>query len=107
MRSKPTYWDRVRKEIRPKFAAAGLLNICELHWPQCIGAKLRLTFAHSLRRRKIDKFKNDGNEAMYELKMRRVIRACVKCHEQLDSLEHDETERIVEETIKNRKKPVV
>jgi hypothetical protein len=39
-------------------------------------------------------------------KMRRVIRACVNCHSVLDSLEHAETEQIVENVIKSRKAKV-
>lgn len=112
MRSRPTYWDKVRKELRPKFAAAGLLEICELGWKGCkankngIVPKQFQTFAHSLRRRKIDKYKKNDLD-IYEEKMRHVIRCCTECHHKLDNnFEHEETERIVIETINTRKKPV-
>lgn len=113
MRSRPTYWDKVKAELRPKFSGVGLLHVCEfalMNSPykskNCTKNKY-LTFAHSLRRRKIDKFKKDNDETMYEKKMREVIRICQVCHQDLDAMEHEETERIVLETIKNRLKPIV
>lgn len=117
MRSKPTYWDKIRKELRPKFEAAGILNVCELNWENCLANKHGIvpktyqTFAHSLRRKKIDSYKKNDREE-YERLMREVIRACVKCHSELDNeLEDDKTHEkardIVRDTIKNRKKPLV
>jgi hypothetical protein len=117
VRSKPTYWDKISKEIRPKFAAAGLLETCELRWDSCLAnrdgivPKAFQTFAHSLRRRKIDKYKKSEPEE-YERRMREVIRACTQCHHILDNeLEddkhHTKAEEIVIETINKRKKPVV
>lgn len=116
MRSKPTYWDKVRKELRPKFVLAGLLEICELGWEDCLANKYGIvpktfqTFAHSLRRNKIDIHKK-ANPEEYERLMREVIRACTKCHHQLDNeLEddksHEKAAAIVREVIENRKKPV-
>lgn len=117
MRKKPTYWDKVRKELRPKFAVAGLLETCELRWENCLANKQGIvpktfqSFAHSLRRRKIDKYKKSDPEE-YERRMREVIRACTQCHHELDNeLEddkhHEKAEQIIIDIIKNRKKPVV
>lgn len=117
MRRNPTHWDRVRKELRPKFERVGLLNICELNWENCLANKHGIvpqtfqTFAHSLRRRKIDKFKKT-NPKEYERLMRHVIRACSQCHHELDNeLENDHThekaEAIVTETINKRKRQPV
>lgn len=112
MRSNPTYWDLVRKEIRPKFAAAGLLEICEIGWENCCANKYGFvpkqfqTFAHSLRRRKIDQYKKYEHDK-YEVLMREVIRACTQCHSELDNptnYSHQEAEQIVKDIINNRKK---
>lgn len=116
MRRNPTYWDRVRKEIRPKFEAAGLLEICELGWENCLADKYGRvpktfqTFAHSLRRRKIDRYKKTDPEE-YERRMREVARVCTQCHHELDNEltddpYHDKAEAIIVEVINNRKKPV-
>lgn len=115
MRKKPTYWDKVKKELRPKFTQAGLINTCELQWEKCLANKSGFVpqqyqnFAHSLRRRKIDNFKKEYPE-IYEKKIREVIRTCVKCHEMLDDPtlhSHEEAEQIVIEVIQNRRKPLV
>lgn len=105
MRSRPTYWDKVRKELRPKFAQVGLLMVCELGWEGCEKNK-NLTFAHSLRRAAIDQYKKQNKLDEYEAKMREVIRACTVCHAQLDSRKRPETYEIVKDVIKNRKKPI-
>lgn len=110
MRSNPTYWDKVRKELRPKFDKVGLLNICELYntkseyrSPKCTKDKY-LTFAHSLRRKAIDRFKKDGDDEMYEFKMRNVARLCSSCHAIVDGRKPLESEAIIEEIIGNRTK---
>lgn len=98
-------WLQVKTEIRPKFILAGITQ-CELNWQwaNCTGSiPIYLTFAHSLRRRKIDKY--DGK--IRAKLMREVIRACQNCHKELDALEHTETEAIVKKIIKERVKPVV
>ena len=96
-------WLQVKQEIRPKFIEAGI-TCCELNWENCKGClPVFLTFAHSLRRRKIDKL--DKEERAKAL--RRVIRACVSCHGELDSLEHDVTEKIVEKVILERPTPII
>lgn len=104
-------WIDVKQEIRPKFIEAGITS-CELYrvpeflqaieeqlgkTQNCTGY-LYLTFAHSLRRRKIDK--HDDKERARLL--REVIRACQNCHKLLDSLEHDTTTTIVRGRINNR-----
>ena len=106
MRKQPTYWDKVKREIRPKFARVGLLNVCELGWEGCTGKITdRLTFAHSLRRREIDKYKKQGNDHEYERRMREVIRCCsIPCHAKLDARKHEETEAIVLDIIANRRR---
>lgn len=102
-KKKQETWLQVKQEIRPKFIEANIF-CCELGWEGCKGCMpLFLTFAHSLRRRKIDKLDKEGRAKA----LRRVIRACVACHFELDSLEHKETERIVEEIIAKRIKPVI
>jgi hypothetical protein len=93
-------WQQVKAELRPKFIDAGITR-CELQWPRCTD-RLFLTFAHSLRRRKIDKY--DGKERARLF--REVIRACSSCHGILDGLEHDETTKIVRQVIEERVKPV-
>lgn len=112
MRSNPTYWDIVRKELRPKFAAAGLLETCELGWENCcmnrsgVVPKQFQTFAHSLRRRKIDIHKKYEPE-IYEQLMREVIRACTQCHSELDNptnYSHEEASEIVRSVISKRKR---
>lgn len=113
MRSNPTYWDQVRKELKPKFARVGLLNTCELYdtkskWrsPKCEKNK-NLGFAHSLRRNDIDTFKKNGDLEGYEIKMRRVARLCGSCHGPIDANKRNVSEEIIEGIIKRRKRPVV
>lgn len=112
MRSNPTHWDLIRKELRPKFAAAGLLETCELGWENCLMnrsgqvPKVFQTFAHSLRRRKIDMHKKYEPD-VYEKLIREVIRACTKCHEELDdqtNYSQDEAAEIVRQVINKRKR---
>lgn len=113
MRNNPTYWDKVRKELRPKFSAAGILNICEL-WdtdhifrsPYCEKNR-NLTFAHSLRRKYIDKYKKLGNLEEYERRMREVARLCQKCHAEVDANKGIVTEQVIVGIIEKRTKPVV
>lgn len=97
-------WLQVKQEIRPKFIDAGITQ-CELYnvkmfldaIEEQLGKKqnckqfLFLTFAHSLRRRKIDKFKGSERARL----LREVIRACSDCHQLLDSLDHNTTTKIV------------
>ena len=112
MRSNPTYWDKVKKELRPRFNAVGLLNICEL-WdtdhefrsPKCEKNR-NLTFAHSLRRKYIDKYKKNDLEE-YERRMREVARLCTPCHAIVDANKGPVAEAAIVEIIKKRKKPVV
>lgn len=114
MRKKPTYWDKVRRELYPKFRAVGLLDVCELGWENCLANKYGIvsqtyqTFAHSLRRKKIDRYIK-SNQDEYERRMREVIRACTQCHHELDyeledDKDHAKAEMIVIETIANRKR---
>lgn len=110
-------WIDVKQELRPKFLEAGILNKCELYnvkefiqaIEEQLGKKqnctqfLFLTFAHSLRRRKIDKYDGEEKARLF----REVIRACQNCHSLLDSLDHDTTTHIVRNVEQNRIKPVV
>lgn len=96
-------WLQVKQEIRPKFIEAGI-TCCELQWEHCKGClPVFLTFAHSLRRRKIDKLDKEARAKA----LRRVIRACTACHMKLDSLEHAVTEKIVEQVIAERPTPII
>ncbi len=112
MRKRSTYWDIVKRELKPKFALAGLLNVCELQWNDCLANDYGVvpdvyqTFAHSLRRRHIDKYKKYEKE-IYEEKMRKVIRVCTICHDQLDKLPKHKTEHIVENVIASRKRKII
>jgi hypothetical protein len=102
-KKKQETWLEVKQEIRPKFLEADIY-CCELKWDGCKGCMVMyLTFAHSLRRRKIDKLQKEERAKA----MREVIRACSACHYILDSMAHDETYQIVREVIKNRTKPVI
>lgn len=104
MKRNPSIWNKVRDELRPKFIAAGITR-CELQWEGCEDWK-NLTFAHSLRRNDIDKYRKFGDITKYHLKMREVIRACTECHKKLDANKRPVTYDIVIETIKKRKRPV-
>lgn len=110
-------WIDVKHEIRPKFIAAGIYNTCELYnVPEFLEAieeqlgkeqkctrYLFLTFAHSLRRRKIEKYDREIKARL----LREVIRACQNCHKLLDSLDHDTTTRIVRNVKNNRVRKIV
>lgn len=112
MRRRATYWDKVRTELRPKFANVGLLDICELYntdseWrsPKCEKDR-NLTFAHSLRRKYIDRYKKYEHDE-YERRMREVARLCTSCHAIVDANKPPVSEQIIIDIIKKRKKPVV
>lgn len=114
-KKKEETWLEVKQEIRPKYIEAGITH-CELYnvpifleaIENQLGKKqkckqfLFLTFAHSLRRRKIAKYK--GAERAFLL--REVIRACSDCHQLLDSLDHDTTTKIVRYIRQQRPKKV-
>ena len=93
-------WEDVRKELYKSFAEAGIVS-CEIQGPNCTGSNF-LSFAHSLRRRKIARL--DGKE--HAEAMRCVIRCCINDHVVLDSHPHDVTEDIVKRIIKKRVKQV-
>lgn len=109
-------WIDVKHEIRPKFIEAGIYNTCELYGvpefleaiDKQLGKKqnctdfLFLTFAHSLRRRIIDRYDKEKKARL----LREVIRACQNCHGLLDSLDHDTTAKIVRNIRSNRLIPV-
>lgn len=116
-KKKPETWLEVKREIRPKFEEAGI-RCCELlnnlefivAIEKQLGKKqnctecypLYLTFAHSLRRRKIGKHDMKTQARL----LREVIRACQNCHKLLDSLYHNTTSTIVRNVIDNRVTPV-
>lgn len=79
--SKDEEWFRIKQEIRPFFVKHGLINICELKLPMCIGNVLPLHFAHSKKREDIAK---EEPERTRELK--EVVRACPKCHDYIEHL---------------------
>lgn len=113
MRKNPTYWDKVRKEIKPKFSRVGLLDTCEL-WDtnhefrsKHCEKNRNLGFAHSLRRKYIDEYKKHGDIEEYERRMREVARLCQKCHAIVDANKPPVTEEIIIGIINNRKRPVV
>lgn len=109
-------WLDVKREIRPKFFEAGILD-CELYnvveFTQAVEEQLGkkqdckiylfLTFAHSLRRTVIKKYKGEERARL----LREVIKACSSCHQLLDSLDHDTTTKIVRNIINKRRTPIV
>jgi hypothetical protein len=97
-------WRHVREELRPKFIKAGI-TFCELRWHGCEG-RAHLTFAHSLRRNDIDKYRKDGDLEQYALKMREVIRACRSCHSKLDANKRPVTYEMVRDIINKRSRPI-
>lgn len=115
-RKKPEKWLEVKQEIRPKFIEAGITT-CELYNVEefLVAIKEQLdrkqnckhflfpTFAHSLRRRKIDKFTGAERAKL----LREVIRACSDCHKLLDSLNHDTTTELVRLVIERRPRKIV
>ena len=86
-------WSVARKEVLEYFESIGLPQVCEIKYDNCLGGMF-LTLAHSKRRRKIED----------DIELKEVIWGCSKCHEQLDSLPQDETERIVKKIIAKRGK---
>lgn len=84
-------WSKARKELLEDLEILGIEKTCEVVYDGCLGSMF-LTLAHSLRRRKIET----------EDELKQVIYACSQCHEKLDALPQEETERIVKEIIRNR-----
>lgn len=85
-------WNDVRKELIPKFEAAGITR-CELQWQGCCGA-MYLGFAHSRKRRHITT--PEG--------LREVILACTMCHNQLERMKN--MEEVVKGVIEARTTPI-
>lgn len=83
-------WERVRSQLKRRFAAAGILT-CELRYAGCFFDDL-LGFAHAKKRRKL---------TPEELWI--VILACNHCHQQIEVLAPEIMEQIVMATIKARK----
>lgn len=84
-------WERVRRELKARFLAAGITT-CELRLPGCWRDNA-LGFAHSKKRREIV-----GDE-IYE-----VILACNNCHDQVEIKPHEEMRNIILATIQKRRK---
>lgn len=85
--------EKINRPNRIRFAAMGLLGICEARLPGC-WPNGRLTWAHG---------KKDRNLTMDERKYL-VIRACTVCHHQMDEqMTHAEMLLFVETVIANRK----
>lgn len=89
---KVTKWDKARKELKEEFSEMGI-GYCELRMENCQKGSF-LGFAHAKKRRFID---YDDEEDL-----KTVILACVVCHAKIERLPHEEMEKIVLETIKNR-----
>lgn len=83
-------WERVRRELKKRFLAAGITT-CEVRFPQC-WIWQGLSFAHS--RKRLDP-KYDSHE---------VILACIACHTSLEGFSHDDMLENVQRIIKNRER---
>lgn len=82
-------WERTRKQLIPRFAAAGIMT-CELGYIGCFKDNF-LSFAHSMKRRRIT-----SQEELEE-----CILACTSCH-QIAENRRDMTE-IIRGVIARRK----
>lgn len=103
--SKDEEWDRVRNELKERFAKAGILS-CELRYEVCIHSYNfghKWSFAHSLKRDQIASAKY--NPELREIQIREVIYACQECHKIIEDLgnKHNEMYDIVVAIIKQRK----
>lgn len=103
--SKEEEWDRIREELKTRFAKAGILS-CELRYEVCIYSYNfghKWSFAHSLKRDQIvsEKF----NPELREKQIRQVIYACQNCHAEIEKLgnKNNEMYNIVIEVINKRK----
>ena len=95
-----TAWQIAREELRPKFDAAGITT-CEYQGYNCTGWPL--TFAHSLRRNDINKYKKYDHET-YHQKMREVARICSTCHAEIDGNKRNVTYAIINWIINHKRK---
>lgn len=84
--------EQINRPNRARFAAMGLLNVCEAKLKNC-WPNGRLTWAHG---------KKDRFLTMEERKYL-VIRSCTVCHHELDEqMSHDEMLAFVEGVIERR-----
>jgi len=88
--NKPNEWDKVRAELKIKFAWARITQ-CELNYPNCWKDQA-LGFAHAKKRRHL---------LPGELEV--VILACNPCHDIIEKLPESEMAEIVYQVIKSRK----
>jgi hypothetical protein len=96
-----TAWQIAREELRPKFAVAGI-DRCEYQGYNCEDWR-NLTFAHSLRRNDINKYKKYDPD-MYNKKMREVARLCTTCHAEVDANKRHVTYAIINWIIDHKRK---
>lgn len=93
MKRNSTAWQIAKEELRPKFISAGLYDHCEYQGYDCEDWR-NLTFAHSLRRNDIEKYKKYDPET-YNQKMREVARICTACHAEIDANKRPVTYAII------------
>jgi hemerythrin-like domain-containing protein len=103
--SKDEEWDRIRSELKERFAKAGIIS-CELQYDCCIRSYNfghKWSFAHSLKRDQIISAK--FNAELREKQIREVIYACQPCHKIIEDKgnKFNEMYDIVLETINKRK----
>lgn len=87
-----TAWQIAKEELRFKFALAGI-DRCEYQGYNCTDWRF-LTFAHSLRRNDIAKYKKYDIDK-YNEKMREVARLCATCHAEIDANKRRVSEIII------------
>lgn len=103
--SKDEEWDRIRSELKERFAKAGIIS-CELRYDCCIRSYNfghKWSFAHSLKRDQIISAK--FNPELREIQLREVIYACQECHMVIEKLGNRENKmyNIVMDIISKRK----
>lgn len=88
-------WQGARKQLKLFFENATIME-CELKYENCTKDDF-LTWAHSLKRRYIDRNSGRGDQLL------ECILACQNCHQRIEFLPKEQMEQIVLEIIKNRK----
>lgn len=81
-------WEQARKELKDEFFKKGITT-CELRMPGC-WFNNALSFAHTRKRRNMDDIK-------------RVVLACIPCHQIVEAWPESKMEEYLENIIKNRK----
>jgi hypothetical protein len=96
-KSKTEEWNEIRKELKEKFALAGILS-CELRYERCTLATNfggTWSFAHSRKRRNISM---EPEQRAKE--MREVIYTCGNCHNIIETLPSDAVPNMYDIVIK-------